>query len=160
MAQTNNTSVTVESSVVIERDAISVFNYVADLRLDKHWRKEINETILVSPALGLGNRVVESSFLSRRVPDNKLTLTCTEYNAGRKVVYQSVPEGAFSLMNSRSVREEPPGNTRLTYLIVFDAAIVKFGLGFGLPLFLVKFYTRKTMDSYLAKLKSILESQC
>ena len=62
-------------------------------------------------------------------------------------------------MNSRSVKETAPGTTRFTYFITFDAAIVKFGLGFKLPLFLVKFYTRRTMDSYLAKLKSILESQ-
>ena len=90
MAQTNTSDITIESSVLIQRDPITVFNYVSDLRLDRHWRKEINETALVSPALGLGSRVVESSFLSKRVPANKITLTSTVYSSGEKVVYQSV----------------------------------------------------------------------
>jgi hypothetical protein len=159
MAQTNTPEITIESSILIQRDPITVFNYVSDLRLDKHWRKEINETTLVSPALGLGSRVVESSFLSKRVPANEITLTCSVYSEGEKIVYQSVPESAFNLMNSRSVTVTSPGITRFTYLISFDAAIVKFGLGFQLPRFLVMFYTRKTMGRYLAKLKTILESQ-
>ncbi|MES2702796.1 MAG: hypothetical protein V4649_09170 [Bacteroidota bacterium] len=54
--------------------------------------------------------------------------------------------------------EVSAGVVRLTYSIDFDAAIVKHAIGFKLPLFLVKYYTAKTMNSYLDKLKHILEN--
>jgi hypothetical protein len=45
----------------------------------------------------------------------------------------------------------------VTYRLQFDPAVVKHGLGFGLPRFMVHFYTKSTMKKYLAALKGILE---
>lgn len=49
--------------------------------------------------------------------------------------------------------------SRVTYSIEFDKSIVKHGLGFGLPTFMISMVARTDMKKYLQKLKGILEEQ-
>lgn len=151
-------NITVQSSIVIHKDIDSVFSYISDLRQDKNWRKEINETTLSTPGPALNSIATESSFLSKRVPDNKIKLQCVSYQSNNIIVHHSLPDERFSLMNSRQVEAMPDGQTRFIYEIAFDVNIVKHGLGFALPAFLVKYYTAQTMNKYLKKLKQVLEN--
>ena len=159
MIKSTAKNITVSSSIIINKDVHSVFSYVADLRLDKNWRKEINDTTLSTASPELSSIATESTFLSKKVPDNKIKLKCTIYQQDDLVVHESLPDEPLYLMNSRQVEPMPDNTTRLTYTIEFDTAIVKFGIGFNLPLFLLKYYTTQTMNKYLRQLKQILESQ-
>lgn len=128
------------------------------MRLDKQWRKEINETTIIQEGNQQNSIVAEDSYLSKRVANYKATLKCIEYNNNASIVYQSLSENEFWLKNSRYVEKAPNNTTKITYKVEFDVAIVKHGLGFMLPVFIVKYYTQITMNKYLNKLKHILES--
>lgn len=154
---TNTQRINVERSIVINKDIETVFAYVANLRNDKNWRKEINDTTLSTPLPQLNSVARESSFLSKKVPARIATLQCTTFTPNESVAYTSLPTEDFYLANTRSVQAISPSTTRLTYSISFDIGIVKHGLGFSLPRFIIAWHTTKTMEKYLAALKAIFE---
>jgi hypothetical protein len=80
-----------------------------------------------------------------------------EYLLNELVVYESLPANLFWLKNSRQVEKIARDSTKLTYHLEFDADIVKYGIGFKLPMFFLRYYTKATMNKYLNKLKLILE---
>ena len=153
------TTLDITATLLVQKDPQTVFAYIADLRLDKNWRKEIKETVYTNPGPALGNMAIEESYLSKKVPAYKAALQCITYTPGKSIVYQSLPENAFYLQNTRRVEEISGQATKITYKLTFDVALVKYAIGFTLPNFLIKFYTQKTMRVYLQKLKHILETQ-
>jgi hypothetical protein len=54
-----------------------------------------------------------------------------------KVVYETVPQSKFYLKSIRQVEAVSLNETKVTYTVVFDKGIVKQGLGFNLPTFIV-----------------------
>src|SRR4051812_45287325 len=101
MQSSNNNTIAVTASILIRGDIHKVFNYISDLRNDKNWRKEINMTVLSTSSPGLDCKAVESSFLSKRLPDNKLHLNCIEYKPDAIVVHRSLQSEPFQQINSR-----------------------------------------------------------
>jgi uncharacterized membrane protein len=139
-------------------DCRTVFDYISNLENDKFWRKEINSTT-VSAKPQLNTVATESSFLSKRVPNNILTLKCTAFVENQQVVYQTLPDSVFYLKSDRKVEAISQNETKVIYAIEFDKSIVKHGLGFTLPVFIVEFVAKNDMKKYLTKLKTIVENK-
>ncbi len=147
----------VTSNIVIRANANAVFEYVSDLRNDRHWRTEITDTKIKDEKIKLKTIAIEDSYLSKKIPNHKTILECVEFLPPKKIVYQSIPASDFLIMNSREFEEIDNAATKLLYTVAFDSAIVRYGIGFNLPLFFLKYYTKKTMNKYLKSLKKILE---
>ena len=144
--------------VLILKDANTVFNYLSDFRNDKFWRKEVNETQLNTKEMQLNAIITEDSFLSKKVPHYISVLTCTELTPNQLIVCETVPETKFKAKSTRQTIALPNKNqTKVIYRLQFELAIVKFGLGFALPKFIVQWYSLQIMKQYLAKLKGNLE---
>ena len=152
----------ITGTITVRQDAAAVFAYVADLRNDKHWRKEVNETRCPEAQPGTnpseGCVMIEDSFLSKRVPHHVAALRCEEWRPNEHVIYQSLPDNPYFLKSYRTVTALGSSATRITYRIEFDEAIVKHGLGVGLPQFLVRYVAYADMKNYLKRLKSLLEN--
>ena len=147
------------ATVEVAADAPSVFAWISDYRNDPYWREEIKKVTLSTGSVERGSLITEVSFLSNRVPEYVSQLRCIAFSAGKSIVSETIPENKFWAKNSRSVEPLPGNRTRVTYRIQFDIAVVRHGLGFSLPAFFVKLYTRITMKKYLAVLKKKLEQQ-
>lgn len=145
-----------QGQIVIHTKASTVFAFIANLENDKLWRKEINETKMNGPAQ-LGVIAKESSFLSKRVPVHVLELTCTYYNLNESIAYTTLPSAPFYLQSIRKVEDIDDHSCRFIYEICFDQSIVKHGLGFSLPAFLIRMVAQADMKKYLNKLKEVLE---
>jgi hypothetical protein len=73
-------------------------------------------------------------------------------------VYQTLPASKFFLESNRQVEAVSPNETRVLYHITFDKKIVKQGLGFNLPTFIIYLVAKTDMKKYLTKLKSVIEA--
>jgi hypothetical protein len=145
------------AAVEIASDAPSVFAWFSDYRNDPYWRKEVRAVTLSTGSIEQGSLITEVSFLSNRVPEYVSCLRCIAFSGGKSIVSETTAESKFWARNSRSVEPLPGSRTRVIYQLQFDTAVVRHGLGFSLPVFIVKFYTRMTMKKYLAVLKKNLE---
>jgi hypothetical protein len=145
-----------QGQIVIHKNASTVFAFIANLENDKLWRKEINETIMNAPAQ-LGVLAKESSFLSKRVPAHVLELRCTQFILNKSITYTTLPSSPFYLQSIRKVEEIDDHSCRFIYEICFDQSIVKHGLGFGLPAFLIRMVAQTDMKKYLLKVKELME---
>jgi hypothetical protein len=143
-------------TILISADPETVFAYIANLENDKFWRKEINSTTMTSKAQ-INALAVEDSYLSKRTPSNIQNLVCIEFLENKRVVYQTIPGSRFFLKSSREVEAISTNETKMTYAIEFDKSIVKHGLGFSLPTFLIAFVANRDMKKYLRTLRSIME---
>lgn len=150
-------TIKITGTILIEKDCETVFNYIANLENDSSWRKEINSTSLSSKPQ-LNAVAIEDSYLSKRVPSNCLTLVCTEYIQNHKVVYKTPVDSPFFLESIRQVEAVSSNKTNLIYSVEFDTAIAKFGLGFSLPKFLIRFAAQRDMAAYLNKLNQLLKN--
>lgn len=135
----------------------TVFDYLANYTNDPQWRAEIKDVQLSTPSVREKTLVTETSFLSKKVPRHVSTLQCLALVPGQSVTSESTAASPYWSRNTRTVEPLPGGRTRVTYRLAFDPRVVKHGLGFGLPRFIVHFYTKATMKKYLAVLKGILE---
>ena len=149
--------ITATDSITIYKSSQTVFNFIADLQNDKQWRKEINGTTMQGTPQ-LGARDEEDSFLSKRTPSHVLQLVCTAFTQNQQVVYETVPQSKFYLKSIRQVEAVSLNETKVTYTITFDKGIVKQGLGFNLPTFIVNLVAGTDLKKYLAKLKQVLEA--
>ena len=105
----------------------------------------------------LGALARESSFLSKRVSANILELKCTAFTLNKSITYTTLPPTPFFLQSIRKVEIIDDHHCKFNYEITFDKSIVKHGLGFGLPSFLIRIVAKADMKKYLAKLKELLE---
>ncbi|WP_207492376.1 hypothetical protein [Aridibaculum aurantiacum] len=150
-------NINIEGAITINAERSIVFDYISNLENDKYWRKEINWTAMTAkPALGA--LAEESSFLSKRAPNNILKLHCIEFLGNKKVVYQTVPGSTFYLKSSRLVEAISASECKVIYSLSFDNGIIKHALGFSLPMFVSRMVAKNDMKKYLATLKSILET--
>ncbi len=134
-----------------------VFKYLSNYTNDSKWRKEINRVKINTDLVKKGTLITEESFLSRRVPNYVSKLQCLDFQENNLVVSETIPGNTFWAKNTRMVEHLPNNSTKVTYRLQFDRNIVKHGLGFNLPKFLVNFYTLSTMKKYLGVLKNNLE---
>lgn len=145
-------------NIIVNSDLQTVFTFLSDYRNDPKWRKEINQTSISTDKMGLGTLLTEDSFLSKRNPHYISHLKCTEYIPNKAVTCETTSEAKFWAKSSRTVEIIDTDQTKVTYELEFDPAIVKFGIGFQLPHFFLNFYTKSVMKDYLAVLKKNLES--
>ncbi|QMU29505.1 SRPBCC family protein [Adhaeribacter radiodurans] len=145
------------ATIKISKSPAKVFAYLSNYTNDSLWRKEINWVKLNTGTIAKETVITEESFLSRRVPNYVSTLQCTDIQNNRLITSETIPGNPFWAKNTRMVEPLPSNFTKVTYQLQFDRNIVKHGLGFNLPKFLVNFYTRSTMKKYLAVLKKNLE---
>lgn len=144
--------------VQIFSDHKTVFDYVSNLENDKFWRKEVNSTTMdCKPQIG--SVAIEDSFLSKKTPSNVLNLKCIKFIKNEKIIYQTLTDSSFFLKTIRQVEPITENRSLVTYTIKFDKSIVKHGLGFSLPKFIIYLITKRNMRIYLQNLKSILEYQ-
>lgn len=148
----------VKESVIIEKNNEAVFDYFTDLRNDKKWRSEIIETTSDNSIIDLDTVFKETSFLSKKVNAYVSNLKCIEYNPHKEACFESVTENHFWAKNKRQVIAKSANKSQVNYHLQFELAIVKHGLGFNLPKFIVSLYTKITMKKYLENLKKILEN--
>ena len=134
----------------------AVYSYVSDLRNDKHWRDEVNITFLEG-AQGLGNIANETSLLSTRVPEYMQKLECIMYTPDSEIIYQTFPENHHYLMSKRKVVALSENVTEFSYELLFNASLVKHGLGFRIPNFIVEMVTKRSMKKYMKVLKNRME---
>lgn len=145
-----------KGQIIINKNLATVFAFIANLENDKLWRKEINETKMNGP-VQLGVLAKESSFLSKRVPANILEFACKDYKLNESVTYTTLPSSTFYLQSIRKVQAINANSCLFIYEIIFDKHIVKHGLGFGLPVFLIKMVAQQDMKKYLLQLQELIE---
>ncbi|WP_435354943.1 hypothetical protein [Emticicia sp. SJ17W-69] len=144
------------AKININRDIKTVFDFISNLENDKLWRKEINSTSMSSkPQINV--IATEDSFLSKRVPNQILHLKCIDFLTEKQVIYQTLENSPFFLKSTRQVEFISPMQTNVNYSIEFDKSIVKHGIGFTLPTFIINWVTKTDMKKYLVKLKSVIE---
>lgn len=142
----------ITDSTNINKPIEEVFNFISNLENDKIWRKEINHTSMNSKPQ-LNARATENSFLSKRVPNHILELQCIAFEENKKIVYETVFGSKFYLKSTREVESVSANETKFTYTLEFDTSVVKHGLGFSLPTFLVKMVAKGDMKKYLLELR-------
>ncbi len=144
---------TVESTVNINRTPRDVFAFVSDYERDPRWRSEVVEMTYQSPGpTGIGRLALEKSkVFGRRLE----TLTkVTEYEPDTKIVSRSI-SGPTPVITYRFVTPDGAG-TRFTYRL--DADLSKTWFFRLLRPVLMPLY-KKTFESYLERLKQLLESE-
>jgi hypothetical protein len=143
--------------VVINAPHQDVYNYISDLRNDREWRTEVISTSSQAD-LEIGNIAIESSFLSRKIPQYIRRLECIAFQQNDMILYQTLDGAPHYLKSTRSVRICEGGSTRFIYRLEFDQSIVKHALGFSLPKLIIDVVTRRSMRNYMNNLKIILET--
>ena len=147
----------VTATIEIAESTPKVFDFLANYTNDPRWRAEIKDVQLSTPAIKEKTVITEVSFLSKKVPKHVSVLQCVTLQPGRLVTSETTADSPFWSRNTRSVEPLAGDRTQVTYRLQFDPAVVKHGLGFGLPRFVVHLYTKATMKKYLAALKILLE---
>ena len=157
MTAKNKNIIEITGSVSILKNINTVFPFIADLKNDKLWRKEINNTNMLD-APDINTLAIEDSYLSIFVQSHLLHLKCIEYKQNELIIYQTIPASQFYLKSTRTVKSVSHNETIFNYNIEFDIAIVKAGVGFQLPKFIINYVAKSDMKKYLSKLKKLMES--
>ncbi len=147
----------ITGSIIIKKELKQVFEYVSNYRNDKFWRKPINETAINTNQIEKGSLITEDIFLSSKIPHFFSNYICIEYQPYKSVIIETVIKDEFWSKNTRLVEAINDSSSKITYCYQVDIGIVKHGLGFSLPTFLVNLYTNMEMKMYLKALKRILE---
>ena len=143
----------VESTVHINRTPSDVFAFVSDYERDPRWRSEVVEMSYQNPGPnGIGRLALEKSkVFGRRLE----TFTeVTEFQLDTKIVSRSI-SGPTPVISYRFIVPDGVG-TRFTYRLEVD--ISKEWFFRWLRPVLMPLY-QKTIESYLKRVKEILESE-
>lgn len=143
-------------SILVNRNADSVFNFFANPSNDKLWRAEINQSTL-DGTLKLGVSVSEYSNLSKKASNNLLKLKCVQFDRNKIAVFETNENAQFYLKSERLLNTISDNETEIIYTLTFDIGIVKYALGFALPKFIVSFKADSDMKKYLRNLKIKLD---
>ena len=143
----------VESIIHINRTPHDVFAFVSDYERDPRWRSEVVEMSYKNPGpIGIGSLALEKSkVFGRRLE----TLTeVTESEPDTNMVSRSI-SGPTPVISYRFVVPDGAG-TRFTYRLEVDISKEWF---FRLLRPILMPLYQKTIESYLARLKQILEDE-
>lgn len=148
--------VQVKGSIILKAKIDKTYHFLSNLENDRLWRKEINITTMNGP-VALGVRAIESTYFSRRNPEHILQLECTHIEPNKEIRYTTVTESAYFLQSIRKVKSLSETHTQFDYEVSFDKSLVKAGIGFSLPRFIIQLGAERDMKNYLKKLKKVLE---
>jgi|ERR1035437_6433516 hypothetical protein len=149
----------ITGNIIINKDCETVFDYFSNYTNDKFWRKVIHETKINTDHIEKNSIITENSFLSRRIPNYITTFKCIDFQPDKLIICETTAENTFWSKNTRYVEALTGNITKVTYRFQLDINIVKHGLGFRLPTFLVYLHTKLEMKKYLSALKRILEKR-
>lgn len=144
---------TVESTIYINRTPQDTFAFISDYERDPRWRSEVLEMCYQSPEpTRIGRQALEKSkVFGRRLE----TLTeVTEYEPDKKITSRSI-SGPTPVISYRFVTPAGAG-TQFTYRLEVDISKEWF---FRLLLPAMTPLYQRTIESYLKRLKQILESE-
>ncbi len=144
---------TVESTIYINRTPQDTFAFISDYERDPRWRSEVLEMCYQGPEpTGIGRQALEKSkVFGRRLE----TLTeVTEYEPDKKITSRSI-SGPTPVISYRFVTPAGAG-TQFTYRLEVDISKEWF---FRLLLPAMTPLYQRTIESYLKRLKQILESE-
>ena len=143
----------VESVIHINRTPHDVFAFVSDYERDPRWRSEVLEMTYPSPgSMGIGRLALEKSRVFGRQIETVTEVT--EYEPDMKIVSRSI-SGLTPVISYRWVAPDGAG-TRFTYRLEVDLSKAWF---FRLLRPVLMPLYKKTIASYLARLKQILENE-
>ena len=143
----------VESTIDINRTPHDVFAFVSDYERDPLWRSEVVEMTYQTPGpTRIGRRVLEKSKVFGQ-PLETLS-EVSEYEPDARVVSESI-SGPTPVISYRTVAPDGQG-TKFTYRLDVDISKAWF---FRLSRPLLFPIYQKNLDSYLVRLKQILESE-
>lgn len=145
----------VAGTIVLNKPAKVVFDYIADLRNDHTWRTEIIRTE-VADTMSLHTVATEHSYLSKKIPDHVYELRCTVYEPDNKVVFETTDANRFYLKSSRTLTATSPTATHISYQLEFDSKIVKAAIGFQLPKWLITYKANSDLKKYLKNLSRVV----
>jgi len=148
--------IAVSGSIIINRDASSVFRFFADPANDHLWRSEISR-VIVHGKLQRGVKTSEYSRLSPSLPDHLLRFECVKFKQVSAAVFETIPGSQFYQRSEREVLPLSAMRTKVIYSLDFDRSIVKFALGFPLPVFIIKWKAQRDARKYLEQLRRELE---
>ena len=143
----------VEWTVHINRTPRDVFAFVSDYGRDPTWRSEVMSMTYQNPGpTGVGRLVLEKSRVFGQQLETMSEVI--EYEPEDKIVSRSI-SGPTPVISYRRVTPEA-GGTRFAYRLEVDLSKSWF---FRLlrPILMPRY--KKTFESYLTRLKQILESQ-
>lgn len=142
----------IESTIHINRTPHAVFAFVSDYERDPKWRSEVIEMTFQDPGpTGIGRRVLEKSSVFGQRLDTLSQVT--EYEPDIKIVSRSL-SGPTPVNSYRIVMPDEQG-TRFTYRLDVDLSKAWFFRMLS-PILTPRY--QKTLDSYLVRLKQLLES--
>lgn len=157
MTTINKNLIRTKGNILVNKKAKSVFDFFANPCNDNLWRTEINKSTLDGP-LQLGVRISEYSYLSKKVPDNLIELTCVEFDNNSLAIFETPDKAAFHMRSQRQVKAISDNTTAIIYTLAFDIGLVKYALGFSLPKFIVSLKADRDIKKYLQRLKTKLEN--
>ena len=136
---------------VIDRPALQVFAFVADVSNNPRWQKgQVSCRWTTPPPVGIGSTYdQEARFLGRRVLS---TFEVVEYQPGRSVTIQTVTS-SFPIRVRRSVEPLDEGRSRVVAEIDGEP-----GGFFRLVAPLVRRLAQRSVDADYDRLKDLLES--
>lgn len=154
---TNKKLIKTTGTILVNKKAERVFDFFANPSNDNLWRTEINKSTL-DGALQLGVTVSEYSYLSKKVPNNLIELTCVQFDKNKLTIFETHDNAQFHLRSQRQVKAISDNTTEIIYTIDFDIGLVKYALGFALPKFIVSLKAESDMKKYLRQLKTKLDN--
>jgi len=154
---TNKKLIKTTGTILVNKEAESVFDFFANPSNDKFWRTEINKSML-NGTLQLGVKISEYSYLSKKVPDNLIELKCIEFDKNKLAIFESDDNAEFYIRSKRQVKAISDNTTEIIYTIDFDIGLVKYALGIALPKFIVSFKADSDIKKYLRQLKTKLNN--
>jgi hypothetical protein len=153
----NKKLIKTSATIIVNKKVESVFDFFANPSNDHLWRTEINKSTL-NGTLQVGVTVSEYSYLSKKVPNNLVELTCVELVKNKLAIFETHHNAQFYIRSQRQVKAISEHLTEVIYTLDFDIGLVKYALGFALPKFIVSFKADSDIKKYLRQLKAKLEN--
>jgi hypothetical protein len=154
---TNKKLIKTKGTILVYKNAESVFDFFANPSNDYLWRTEINKSTL-DGTLQLGVNIYEYSYLSKRIPNNLIELKCVKFDKNKLAIFETPDKAQFHIRSQRQVKAISDNKSEITYTLDFDIDLVKYALGFTLPKFIVSFKADSDIKKYLRQLKTKLEN--
>jgi hypothetical protein len=154
---TNKQLIKTTGTILVNKNAASVFDFFANPSNDHLWRTEINKSTL-DGTLQLGATIFEYSYLSKKAPNNLIELKCVQFDKNKLAIFETQNNAHFYIKSQRQVNAISENTTEIIYTLAFDMDIVKYALGFPLPKFIVSYKANSDLKKYLQKLKRKLDN--
>jgi hypothetical protein len=148
---------TCSGAIDINKPVNVVFSYLADMANDQHWREEVKKTT-VAGIPGIGCSVAQETELSKGKPLYLAQYWCVSFRPGEEAIYETTTDSADWQRSTRKCSAINASATRVHYTVAFERNIIKKGIPFVPPSFLVSLFLKATMKKYLRNLKKQLEN--